>query len=104
MPDLFAFSWDDQKALQNERKHGLRFDDAVRVFEDPFALSEMDRIEGNETRWQTIGLLDGLVVILVAHSYWDEDEEILIRIISARRADRKERQNYERERRRKAEI
>ena len=49
------FEWDEAKAKTNERKHGVRFDDAILVFADPFALTEQDRIEGDELRWQTIG-------------------------------------------------
>jgi hypothetical protein len=40
------FEWDDVKANTNERKHGVRFDDAMLVFSDPYALVEQDRIEG----------------------------------------------------------
>ena len=38
----------------NESKHGVRFDDAMLVFSDPYALVEQDRIEGGELRWQTL--------------------------------------------------
>ena len=48
------FEWDDVKASTNERKHGVRFDDAMLVFSDPYALVEQDRIEGGELRWQPL--------------------------------------------------
>jgi uncharacterized DUF497 family protein len=83
------FEWDEAKAKTNERKHGVRFDDAMLVFADPYALTEQDRIEGGELRWQTIGLVGG-VVLLVAHTIRDEGADEIIRIISARRATRKE--------------
>jgi len=79
----------------NERKHGVRFEDAMLVFADPYALVEQDRIEGGELRWQTLGLVGGIVLILVAHTVRNEQEDEIIRIISARRAVRKERKRYD---------
>ena len=61
------FEWDANKAQSNLRKHGVRFEDAVLVFDDPQHLSRQDRHENGEYRWQTIGLVHGIVVILVAH-------------------------------------
>lgn len=90
------FEWDDRKADSNFRKHGIRFEEAARVFEDPFARSEQDRIENGEQRWQTLGLVGGCLLLLVAHTLHFEDQGIeVVRIISARRADRKERKRYE---------
>ena len=89
------FEWDEAKAKTNERRHGVRFDDAILVFADPFAITEQDRIEGGELRWQTIGLAGGVVLLLVAHTVRDEDEDEIIRIISARKAARKERKRYD---------
>jgi len=80
-----------------KRKHGVRFDDAMLVFADPYALTEQDRIEGGELRWQTIGLVGG-VVLLVAHTIRDEGADEIIRIISARKATRKECQRYDQNR------
>lgn len=66
------------------------------VFDDPQALSRLDRIEDGEERWQTLGLAGGVVVILVAHIYSeDEAGEAVIRIISARKATPQERKIYE---------
>jgi uncharacterized protein len=93
------FEWDEAKALANVRKHGVSFALAARVFADPFALSEQDRIEDGEHRWRTLGLVDGVVVILVAHTFRDGDDGAdIIRIISARRAEPKERRRYEQNR------
>jgi uncharacterized protein len=86
---------DEAKAKANERKHGVRFDIAIRVFADPYALTEQDRIEGGELRWQTIGAVGGFVVLMVAHTVRDEGEDEIIRIISARRAVRKECKRYD---------
>jgi uncharacterized protein len=63
-----------------------------------------DRIEGGERRWQTIGLINQGLVLLVAHTVeFEGAERETIRIISARRADAKERQRYEKERQKKRE-
>jgi len=90
------FEWDDTKAETNFRKHGIRFEEATLVFNDPFAVSEQDRIENGEQRWQTMGMVGACLLLLVAHTVRFEDEGIeVVRIISARRVDRKERRRYE---------
>jgi uncharacterized DUF497 family protein len=89
------FEWDKAKAKTNERKHGVRFETAIRVFADPYALTEQDRIEGGELRWQTIGMAGGIVLLLVAHTVRDEGQDEIIRIISARRAVRNEVKRYD---------
>jgi uncharacterized DUF497 family protein len=86
--------WDDAKAGSNWRKHGIRFEDAVEVFDDDYRLTEQDRDVHGEARWQTLGMDDRLVVLLIAHLSFDEDELEVVRIISARLADRKERTRY----------
>ncbi|RRH90007.1 BrnT family toxin [Mesorhizobium tamadayense] len=88
------FEWDPEKAGSNLRKHGVSFETAVRVFSDPLALTEQDRIEDGEYRWQTIGTVDGLLVLLVAHADREEQGIEVIRIISARRATTRERRRY----------
>lgn len=80
------FEWDEAKAESNFRKHGVRFSTAVRAFLDPFAISEQDRIEDGEFRRQTLGLVDGSLLLLVAHSDREEDGIEIVRIISAREA------------------
>ena len=93
------FEWDKAKAESNLRKHGISFEIATRVFADLFALVKQDRIENGEHRWQTLGLVDGYLLILVAHTVRDDvDGTEVIRIISARRAEPKERKHYEQER------
>ena len=90
------FVWDPVKAEMNWRDHKVRFEVAARVFADPFAWAAQDRIENGEARWQTIGIVEGFLVLLVAHTVSeDEDGTEVIRIISARRADQKERKRYE---------
>lgn len=88
--------WDEQKAEINLRKHGVKLEDAARVFDDPLAVTDQDRIENGEQRWQTVGMAGGYLLLLVAHTVRFEDEGIeVVRIISARRVDRAERRRYE---------
>ena len=89
------FEWDANKAKSNQHKHGIRFEDAVVVFDDPCHLSMQERYENGEYRWHSIGLVHGIIVILVAHTVRFESGDEIIRIISARKADRKERNRYE---------
>jgi uncharacterized protein len=90
------FEWDDAKAKSNLRKHFVAFEDAIYAFTDPFALMQQDRIEEGEQRWQTLGRVGGYLVLLVAHTVGEQaDGTEVIRIISARAADRKERKRYE---------
>ena len=90
------FEWDPAKAESNLRKHRVSFEMATRVFADPFALVEQDRIENGEHRWQALGAVDGYLLLLVAHTVLEvEDGTEVVRIISARRAAPKERKRYE---------
>ena len=86
------FAWDERKNLANQRKHRISFETAVLVFDDPFHLSTQDREVSGELRWQTIGMVKGIQLVLVAHTL-DEDAEV-IRILSARKATRRERNIY----------
>ncbi len=87
------YEWNQDKDRVNQAKHKVSFETACLVFEDPDHLSIQDRHKHDEERWQTLGMDDGVVLLLVAHTVV-EDEEI-IRIISARKATRKEKQIYE---------
>lgn len=90
------FEWDRRKAEANLRKHGVAFDDAWLVFEDPLHFRVQDRYEGTEERWQAIGQIGGFLLLVVAHTTWgDEQGTEVIRIISARRATPRERRRYE---------
>ena len=93
------FEWDNEKAENNFRKHGISFEISTRVFADLFAVVKQDRIETGEYRWQTLGVVDGYLLLLVAHAVGDDvDGTEVIRIISARRAEPKERKRYEQNR------
>ncbi len=90
------FEWDLVKAAANLAKHGIAFEDAARVFDDPLQRSRQDRTEGGELRWQTLGMAGGtLLLLLVAHTWREDDDEEVIRIISARTANKRERRDYE---------
>lgn len=90
------FEWDERKNKQNRAKHGVSFDTARLMFDDPRAVSIQDRLDNWEARWQTIGLVGQTVILLVAHTYRDDEaDEETIRIISARKATPRERGIYE---------
>jgi uncharacterized DUF497 family protein len=91
-----TFQWDEAKNLSNEQKHGIRFEQAALVFLDPLVISIKERVQNEEERWQTLGCVEGLLLVLVAHTVHNASpSEEVIRIISARRATPKERRRYE---------
>jgi uncharacterized protein len=88
--------WDENKSRSNALKHGLDFEIAQLVFDDPLAVSRMDSYP-DEERWQTVGVIDQ-VTIIVVHTmpvYDPQSDEETGRIISARKATRQERRAYE---------
>jgi uncharacterized DUF497 family protein len=95
---MILFEWDERKAAANRRKHGISFENAMQAFDDPGSVSEPDRIVDGELRWQTIGLVKGAILLMVAHTISEEGRDEIIRIISARRADRMEHIRYEQNR------
>jgi uncharacterized protein len=96
---MIRFEWDPVKASRNERKHGIKFEDAMHVFDNPYALFEQDRTdERGELRWQGVGLVAGVMVLVVAHTVRGDDQDEVVRLISARQATRKERTRYEQSR------
>jgi uncharacterized DUF497 family protein len=89
------FIWDENKNQRNKAKHGVSFETAQLVFDDPWHLSRQDRHEDGEDRWQTLGLAGGVMVLVVAHTIAEQSGDEVIRIISARKATRQERARYE---------
>ena len=89
------FVWDDLKNKTNQLKHKVSFETAKLVFEDPMQLNILDRSEGNEERWQTIGLVNGVLLLLVAHTIRATVADEVVRIISARKATKAETKKYE---------
>ena len=87
--------WDEKKADSNLKKHGVSFVEAQTVFSDSRALliNDPDHSESEE-RFVLLGLSESLSMLVVCHCYRENDEQI--RIISARKATRKESAEYER--------
>ena len=86
------FEWDDAKAEANERKHGVSFAEAMTVLADPLSLTGFDPDHSDdEDRYITMGLSAAGRLLLVSHT--DRGEKV--RIISARKAGRRERRDYE---------
>ena len=89
------FIWDENKNRQNLRKHDVRFETAVLVFDDPYAITQRDVTFEDEERWITIGAIGPGSVLLVVHTFYEEHDEEIIRVISARAAESHERRAYE---------
>ena len=89
------FEWDKNKNLRNQAKHGVSFETARLVFDDPLHVSFPECIQDGEERWQTLGLILGVVVVLVAHTVRMESDDEVVRLVSARKATRQERRFYE---------
>lgn len=90
------FEWDPQKDIINQSKHGVSFEEAREVFDDPLHLSILDdRFNYFEERWISIGKTKKSFTLVVANLFFNDDGEEVIRIISARRATVNERKQYE---------
>ena len=92
----YNFEWDPIKARENLRKHKVSFERAAEVFLDPVALSIYDEDHSRvEDRWITLGKDSNNVLLVVVHTFRElDDEHCNIRIISARRATRREAKEY----------
>ena len=90
---MLEFDWDNDKASSNWRDHGVTFHQAVKAFSDHFAVELIDdRKDYGEERINLVGMCDGVIL----HVTYTERNDC-IRIISARRAEKRERENYYRE-------
>ena len=90
------FEWSDAKNQLNIKKHHISFEEAKAVFLDPMHISKLDhRFEYFEERWITLGATSDDKIIVVANMFFDENGTEIIRIISARKANQKERIFYE---------
>lgn len=94
---MVEFEWNPAKAASNLSKHKVSFDLAATVFQDPFMRSFSDKDHGGfEERWITLGHAQDRHLLVVSHTYSEMDNNnVFVRIISARRATRQERQQYE---------
>ncbi len=92
----YNFEWDPAKARKNLAKHKVDFDRAAQVFLDPYMLSIVDEEHSeSENRWITIGRDSTAVLLVVIHTFQEIDTETLsVRIISVRKATRKESRQY----------
>lgn len=88
-----AFEWDDKKSTSNEMKHGVSFDEAKSIFTDQFArlIADPDHSD-EEDRFILLGTSIHSRLLVVCHCIRMNDS---IRIISARKADKQEREIYE---------
>ena len=87
------FAWDDAKADENRRKHGVSFEEASTVFSDENARLKHDPDHSHEEdRFVLLGFSAKLRLLLVCHAYRENDE--VIRIISARKTTPNERRQY----------
>lgn len=86
------FGWDTRKAQSNKKKHGITFEEASTIFGDPLSITIHDPAHSiGEDRFITIGTSINDKLIVVVHA----DHDDIIRIISARRAIRGEKRQYE---------
>lgn len=91
------FEWDPEKARSNLAKHKVSFDRVEEAFKDPRSITVIDRVVDGEMRWRTLGRVGLVTVLFIAHTYEDHDpDEVVVRVISARKADRHEQRSYER--------
>ncbi len=92
MADI-RFEWDEAKNRQNRHKHGVSFEEAQTVFFDENAMRFFDPDHSNdEDRFIMLGISFQLRVLIICHCY--RQDETVIRIISARKANRKEQRDY----------
>lgn len=98
-PTDYEFDWDDDKAAANLRKHGVEFLEAMTVLADPLAMTFYDaQHSDDEERWVSVGRSAGGALLLVIHTFFATGpSNALVRIISARPAAKRERQQYEQE-------
>jgi len=90
------FEWSNNKNILNVKNHSVSFEEAKEVFLDPMHISKLDhRFEYFEERWITLGVTTKDKILVVANMFFDENGEEIIRIISAKKANQKERIFYE---------
>ncbi len=91
---MLRLEWDKAKNETNKAKHGIDFETAQLVFDDPFCVTFVERFSDGEERWHAIGSIQNVIILVVVHTYSQKDSDEEIRIISARRATRGERKLY----------
>jgi uncharacterized protein len=86
--------WDPAKNEINQAKHGVDFETAQLVFDDSCCVTFVERVTDGEERWHAIGSIENVIVLVVVHTYREEDSGEVVRIISARPATGRERKLY----------
>jgi uncharacterized DUF497 family protein len=95
-PFVYAFEWDPEKARENAAKHDVSFELAATVFRDPLHLAVYDEDHSeSEERWVTLGQAENGKLLVVVHTFEETNEGAKVRVISAREATKRERQDYE---------
>jgi uncharacterized protein len=90
------FDWDEAKNTANRKKHGVSFETAALIFDDPYALTQPDLAHFEEERFITLGAIGPGSILFVVHANYEGPEKReVIRIISARAATSRERKSYE---------
>jgi uncharacterized DUF497 family protein len=90
------FEWDSEKERINIQKHGITFEQASYVFADPFALNKYDDEHSyEEDRWLLLGRSLNELILAVVHTFTDDNGLESVRIISARKAAKREQQAYQ---------
>ncbi|MBC8552986.1 MAG: BrnT family toxin [Candidatus Brocadiales bacterium] len=92
----YNFAWDPEKAINNWKKHKVRFEQAATVFRDPLAVTIYDiKHSDNEDRWITLGIASTGNVLVVNHTFKEVDTtNVNIRIFSSRKSTKLEKQQY----------
>ena len=90
------YEWNEEKNKLNQEKHGISFEEAKEVFDDALQISRLDkRFSYFEERWITVGTTSKHKILVVANLFFTDEGEEIIRIISARKANKQERNSYE---------
>jgi uncharacterized DUF497 family protein len=92
----YHFEWDPNKVALNISSHKISFSRAATIFKDPFMLTIFDEEHTDtEERWVTMGHDEHDIVLVVCHTFQSIDQDhCIIRIISARKATKRERKQY----------
>ena len=92
----YYFEWDHEKAKTNEIKHGVRFEEAASILQDPnaFSIFDVDHSQ-SEDRWVTLGISNLGRILILCHTFNEEASgHVSIRIISSRKAKQREIKQY----------
>lgn len=90
------FVWAPEKDKINVRKHNISFTQSCYVFSDPYSLTLFDESHSEyEDRWVTLGQIQDETIMVVVHTFRDLENDEVIRIVSARKATKRERQRYQ---------